>query len=110
VTIAVVETQKPKSAGPWTKEEITILESVSNDLAIALENARLGEETQRKAQPDRIAAELATKIWSSSDVENILQTAVRELGSALQVSRGTIQLTLPKESPQGHNPDGANQP
>ena len=109
-TIAVVETQKPKSAGPWTKEEITILESVSDDLAIALENARLVEETQRKAQRDRIAAELATKIWASSDVENILQTAVRELGSALQVSRGTIQLTLPKETLQGHNPDGATQP
>ncbi|MEJ2759152.1 MAG: hypothetical protein P8046_11785, partial [Anaerolineales bacterium] len=46
-------------------------------------------------QLDRVAAELATKIWASSDVENILQTAVRELGSALQVSRGTIHLSLP---------------
>ena len=108
-TIAVVETQKPKSAGPWTKEEITILESVSDDLAIALENARLVEETQRKAQRDRIAAELATKIWASSDVENILQTAVRELGSALQVSRGTIQLALPEDFQHGNTPDGANQ-
>lgn len=107
-TIAVIETQKPKSAGPWTKEEITILESVGADLGIALENARLVEETQKKAHRDRIAAELASKIWASSDVENILQTAVRELGSALQVSRGTIKLNIPEEVSPTKNPDGAN--
>jgi len=108
VTVAVIETQKPKSAGPWTKEEINVLESVSEDLGIALENARLVEETQRKAQRDRIAAELASKIWASSDVDNILQTAVRELGSALQVTRGSIQLTVPEDSPEEKNPDGVN--
>jgi len=108
VTVAVIETQKPKSAGPWSKEEINVLESVSEDLGIALENARLVEETQRKAQRDRIAAELASKIWASSDVDNILQTAVRELGSALQVSRGSIQLAMPEESPDEKNPDGVN--
>ena len=108
VTVAVIETIKLQSAGPWTKEEINILESVSEDLGIALENARLVEETQRKAQRDRIAAELASKIWASSDVDNILQTAVRELGSALQVSRGSIQLTMPEESPDEKKPDGVN--
>jgi len=109
VTVAVIETQKTKSAGPWTREEINVLESVSEDLGIALENARLVEETQRKAQRDRIAAELASKIWASSDVDNILQTAVRELGSALQVSRGSIQLAMPEESSEQKNPDGVNQ-
>ena len=110
VTVAVIETLKQKSAGPWTKEEINILESVSEDLGIALENARLVEETQRKAQRDRIAAELASKIWASSDVDNILQTAVRELGSALQVSRGSIQLSMPEESSDEKKADGVNRP
>lgn len=100
VIVGVLETKKPVSAGEWSKEEITILENVCEELGLALENARLLEDTQRKAQKDRIAAELAAKIWASSDVENILQTAVRELGSALQVSRGTIRLSLPEERDQ----------
>ncbi|NIV11426.1 MAG: GAF domain-containing protein [Aliifodinibius sp.] len=108
VTVAVIETQKTLSEGPWNKEEIAILESVAEDLGIALENARLVEETQRKAQRDRIAAELASKIWASSDMENILQTAVRELGNALHVSQGTIQLSVPDELPHEKNTDGAN--
>ena len=105
VLVGVIETKKPLKAGEWTREEISILESVSADLGVALENARLFEDTQRKAQRDRISAELASKIWASSDVENILQTAVRELGSALQVSSGTIKLILPEDSEK--QPDGA---
>lgn len=107
VTVGVIETKKPVSSGVWSREEIAILESVCEDLGLALENARLFEDTQRKAQKDRMSAELSTKIWASSDVENILQTAVRELGSALQVSRGTIRLSLPEE--QDHPSKGREQ-
>lgn len=95
--VGVIETKKPIDYGEWSKEEILILETVSSELGLALENARLFEDTQRKAQKDRIAAELASKIWASSDFENILKTTVRELGSALQVSRGTIRLTVPDD-------------
>lgn len=107
VTVGVLETKKPVSSGIWSREEITILESVCEDLGLALENARLFEDTQRKAQRDRMSAELSTKIWASSDVENILQTTVKELGSALQVSRGTIRLSLPEE--QGNPSKGREQ-
>lgn len=116
-TIGVIETQKPQANGPWTQEEINILESVTSELGLALDNARLFEETQRRAQRDRIAADLSTKIWASSDIEKILQTAVSELGSALNVSRGQIRLSMkdgekPEESFEEEIEnivDGANQ-
>jgi GAF domain-containing protein/HAMP domain-containing protein len=97
MTVAILETQKPVGAGPWTSEEITILESVGEQLGVALENARLFEETQRSAQRERIAADLSSKIWASTDVDTILQTAVRELSSALSASEGSINLTLSEE-------------
>jgi GAF domain-containing protein len=97
MTVAVLETQKPAGDGPWTSEEITILESVGEQLGVALENARLFEETQRSAQRERIAADLSSKIWASTDVDTILQTAVRELSSALSASEGSISLTLSEE-------------
>lgn len=107
--VAVIDTHKPYSAGPWTSEEITILESVSTELGLAIENARLFEETQRTAQRERISANLSSKIWASADVENILQTAVRELGSALNISHGTIKLRLPDEPESNGNSDGVEQ-
>lgn len=107
--IAVIETSKSASDGPWARDEITILETVCTELGLALDNARLFEDTQMKAQRDRLAADLAAKIWSSSDVENILQTAVHELGSALQVSHGTIRLSLPEEDGADPADNGANQ-
>jgi GAF domain-containing protein/HAMP domain-containing protein len=97
LTVAILETQKPIADGPWTKEEITILESVGEQLGVALENARLFEETQRSAQRERIAADLSSKIWASTDVDTILQTAVKELSSALSASEGSISLTLGEE-------------
>jgi GAF domain-containing protein/HAMP domain-containing protein len=96
--VAVIETSKPFSAGPWTREEMEVLEGVSEQLGVALENARLFEETQRSAQRERISAELSGKIWASTDIETILQTAVRELGTALSASEGSISLTLQEES------------
>jgi nitrate/nitrite-specific signal transduction histidine kinase len=99
--IAVLETKKSLADGPWTKEEIALIESVSEQLATALENARLFEQTQRLAQRERIAGDLSSKVWSSPSVDTILQTAVEELGKALNVSQGTIRLNL--------NTDGDNE-
>ena len=93
-TVALIDTHKPISSGPWTKEEIAVLEGVGEQLGVALENARLFEETQRSAQRERIAADLSGKIWASTDIDTILQTAVRELGSALSASEGSISLSL----------------
>ena len=90
--VGVLETSKDASSGGWTDEEIDLLDGLSEQLGLALENARLFEETQRLAQRERIAADVSGKVWASSDVEAILQTAVQELGQALNVSEGVIQL------------------
>jgi GAF domain-containing protein/HAMP domain-containing protein len=108
--VAVIETSKPLSAGPWSREEIEVLEGVSEQLGVALENARLFEETQRSAQRERITADLSGKIWASTDIETILQTAVRELGTALSASEGSISLSLQEESiGSDESSDGASE-
>lgn len=110
LTVAVLETHKPMADGPWTSDEITILESVGEQLGVALENARLFEETQRSAQRERIAADLSSKIWASTDVDTILQTAVKELSSALSASEGSISLTLGDDlKAPGYSQEGAGE-
>lgn len=92
--IAVIESQKPKENGAWNTDEIQVLEAIAAQLGIALENARLFEQTQNLAQRERIATDVSAKVWSSSDINTILQTAVQELGRALNATEGTIRLRL----------------
>jgi len=50
-------------------------------------------EDQIIASQERITNEIIAKIWSSSNTDNILQTAVRELGRALEAAEVDIELT-----------------
>ncbi|KAF0108766.1 MAG: hypothetical protein FD146_652 [Anaerolineaceae bacterium] len=76
----------------WTQEERTLIEAVATQAALALENARLLEESQQLALRERLAAEIIGKIWSSPNVDIILQTSVKELGRALRADEATIEL------------------
>lgn len=81
----------------WTPEERAWVESVATQAAIALENARLMEESRRQAEFERAVAEITTKIWSASTIEGILQTAAKELGNSLDASDVIVRLKLEDE-------------
>jgi len=101
IVVAVLETYKPVDAGPWLSQEIKVLEAISEQLGIALENARLFEETQRLAHREVISSEVVSRIWSSTNIDTIMQTAIQELGRALNISQGAIHLKFPEESDTG---------
>ena len=76
----------------WNKEEIAIIETLSDQLGVALESARLYEDTRRRAERERLTSEIISKVRSSNDPQVILQTAVSELRRALQASRAQVGL------------------
>ena len=78
----------------WTPEQRNLIEAVATQAALALENARLVEESQSSAVHEHLLAEITGKIWASSTTDGILQAAVRELGQALDASEATIELTV----------------
>jgi GAF domain-containing protein len=95
----------------WLPEELVLVEAVADQAALALENARLLAETRQRAERERITSSIAAKVWTFSDVDTILRTALQELGENLQASQGLIQLKvetgvarLDEKSP----PDGKN--
>lgn len=81
------------STEEWTPEQRNLIETIAAQAALALENARLVEESQTIASQERITNEIVAKIWSSSNADSILQTAVRELGRALEAAEVDIELT-----------------
>ena len=76
----------------WTPEERSLVEAVATQAALAMENARLLDESQQMAMRERLTAEITGKIWSSPNTDTILQTAIKELGRALRADEATIEL------------------
>jgi GAF domain-containing protein len=80
--------------GEWTPEQRNLVEAIAAQAAQALENARLVEQSHASAARDHLLAEITGKIWASPTIDSILQSAVRELGRALDVSEAVIELEV----------------
>jgi GAF domain-containing protein/HAMP domain-containing protein len=76
-----------------TPEEHTWMQAIATQTALALENARLLEETQSVASREKAIAAISNKIWTSTTTDGILQTTIRELGAALDAAEATIELS-----------------
>lgn len=76
----------------WTEDEIALIEAVSEQMSLAIENARLFEESQRSAWRDQVVSETTAKVWSAAQMEEVLKTAVAQLGDKLRASEVVIRL------------------
>jgi GAF domain-containing protein len=93
--IGVIHIEAAEGNRKWTEDEITLVESISDRAAFALENARLFEETSRRAEQEETITRITSQIGSSTDFNRILQTTIEELGRTLGASRTFIQLDTP---------------
>lgn len=77
---------------PWTDEQVQFTRFVVEQLDLALDNARLLEETTRRANQQRARSEIMARVRVGGSTDAIMRGAVEELGRALQVERSRIQL------------------
>ncbi|MBK8824051.1 MAG: hypothetical protein IPN58_16055 [Anaerolineales bacterium] len=82
------------STEDWSPEQRNLIESIATQAALALENARLVEESQTIAARERLANEIIAKVWASTNMDGILQTTVRELGRALEAAEVDIEISM----------------
>lgn len=73
-------------------EDIRVLQSIANQVAIALRNARLYAGTQVVADQQSLVNEINQKIQRATSVESALQIAVREVGRAVGAGQTTVHL------------------
>ncbi len=92
VVIGVLDTSKPTEAGPWTPEEVDLLETLTERLGIALEGARLYQDAQRRAAREHFTRDITDKMRRATSVQDIVQTAVDELFDILGTSRAFVRL------------------
>ena len=108
-TIGVIHVQENRADKEWNENEIATVQSVAEQIALALENARLFEQTVRRAERERKVLEITSKIRSTNDPKTMVRTALEELQRALHASRAQIilkQSTMPASTTENNNGNG----
>lgn len=82
--------------GPFPSGSIQLYEALADQATLALERARLLEETQRRANRDRMVSQVTARMRESLDIETILHTATDEMRQALGLSRLVIHVVPPQ--------------
>lgn len=94
-----------------TPEEQTLIQEVATQAALAMENIRLLEESQRRSSLEHLLSNVVQSVRSQTDLEMILRSTVSELGKALGATDGVIYLTSEFLEPDLTSPgDGRNNP
>ncbi len=94
---------KEDASEAWTAEEISLLETLIDRLAQALEGARLYRDTQSRAARERLLGEISDRMQRAPDVERLMQTAVQDVAAALGVSGVFVQLSGSPELADGED-------
>jgi GAF domain-containing protein len=100
-TLGAVEWELPLS--DLTDNKLQLAQELANRLAVSLDNARLFEESQRATERERIVNAIAAKLTPQTEINEILQTAVREVGQALRAPQVSIRLNRSNDTGNGSN-------
>lgn len=68
-------------------DQMDLIHAVADRVGIFAENARLFDETSRRAEREHIVADITAKIRATNDPREMLETAIKELREALNVTR-----------------------
>jgi GAF domain-containing protein len=89
VGIIIVSWREPHD---FSASEQRMYQSIASQVAVAIENRRLFERTQRDAERERAINVITSKLRSATTVDQVLQTAVQELRAATRASLSVVEI------------------
>lgn len=106
--IGIASFAKSPQAGPatlparvtipaWNAEEVELLETIVEQLGVAMDSARLYQDSQRMAYREQLVGEVTGRIRQTLDLQTVLRTAVEEIQRTLNLPEVVISLAPPVE-------------
>jgi putative methionine-R-sulfoxide reductase with GAF domain/HAMP domain-containing protein len=80
------------------QEDVDLLQSVANQIAVALRNAQLYNDAEKRARREARIRAINAQILSTTDMETAMKVAAREVGQTLGVHKTMVRLLT--HSPQ----------
>jgi GAF domain-containing protein len=97
--IGKISLSRKTKESSWSETEKEMVANISAQVALALDNARLLEESQSRAVREKTVSEFSNRLSRSLDIDTLLQNAVREIYRLPQVSQVSL-LINPSEDKQ----------
>ena len=89
--------------GELSPEDLELVQEVSERFGLAVENARLYDQSQRVAQREALINEIGARLQQSNNVETTLSQAAQSLKQALRANKVSIRLGAPPAEQNGAN-------
>jgi GAF domain-containing protein len=89
--IGALDVQSRQSEA-FKPSDLEVLQILTDQLAVAIENGRLFGRQQRLAQIEQLLFEFAGKIHQSPNFDTILENAALELGRVFGASKAVVRL------------------
>ncbi len=106
MVIGQLELADANSRRAWSKEELALIEAVIDQVAQSAENLRLFEETRERAGREAVIREITDKLRAAPNIDSLLETAARELGSRIGVRHTVLELGVETTSSSDGNGNG----
>jgi GAF domain-containing protein/HAMP domain-containing protein len=88
--VGMLNLEEGEQPRDWSEDDLALIQAVSDQVGLALENARLFEETRLRAEREHLVSDITTRLRASNDPQQIMETAVQELRQALRASRAHL--------------------
>jgi len=96
-TIGTIEISKESGSTDWNSDEVRLLEALSEQIGIALDSARLFNETQLRANTEQLIGKINSQIRETLDINSILKNTAENLRQSLSLPELTIRMTTPDQ-------------
>lgn len=96
-TIGTVDVRAPGNRR-WDQDEMDIVTAIIDRAALALENARFLEESQKRVAKERTIGDISAKISARSTIEELIKTAAFELSRSIPGAEVAIHFKQEQEA------------
>jgi GAF domain-containing protein/HAMP domain-containing protein len=90
--IGTLVVERGPDRSEWSATELGLIQEMATQAALAMENARSFEQSQRIAARERLVGQVTTHMRETLDMNTILQTAVREIAQTLDAQQAELRL------------------